>query len=104
MLTCTVQRTHESGKPKARGILGPGAKGIVSMYSIKHEAMKRSVRVMQLIAAGEESTPGVKPLIPSLMDPEILTFSSARGMMIAGFEEIDGRRYYQGWLLHWDGR
>lgn len=74
------------------------------MYSIKHEAMKRSVRVMQLIEAGEESTPGVKSLIPILMDPEILTFSSARGMMIAGFEEIDGRRCYQGWLIHWDGR
>lgn len=73
------------------------------MYSIKHEALKRSIRVMQLIAAGEESTPGVGSLIPTLMDPEILTFSSARGMMIAGFEEIDGRRYYQAWLLHRDG-
>jgi len=104
MLTCTVQRTHESGRPKQRGILGPGTKGTVSMYSITHAEMKRSVRIMQLIAAGQESAPGAQPLIPCLMDPEILTFSSARGMMIVGFEEIGGHRFYQGWLLHWDGR
>ncbi|MET0184928.1 MAG: hypothetical protein ABW210_05675 [Achromobacter sp.] len=104
MLICTVQRTHEAGKPKQRGILGPGLRGNVSMYAITHADMKRNVRVMQLLEPGEESTPDVRPLIPCLFDPEILTFSSTRGMMVVGFEELCGHRYYQGWLLHWDGR
>jgi len=31
----------------------------------------------------------------------VLAFYSDRGMMVCGFEEIDGRRYYQGWWMQW---
>jgi hypothetical protein len=25
-----------------------------------------------------------------------------RGMMVCGFEEIDGQRFYQGWWITWE--
>lgn len=43
-----------------------------------------------------------KPPFPDLMDVELMTFSSNRAMMIRGFEEIEGSRYYQGWYIVWD--
>ncbi|EFV84168.1 hypothetical protein HMPREF0005_02910 [Achromobacter xylosoxidans C54] len=39
--------------------------------------------------------------IPDLLDPVLLTFGSDRGMMVCGFEEIAGVRYYQGWWMQW---
>jgi hypothetical protein len=35
------------------------------------------------------------------LEPELLTFVSDRGMMVCGFEEIDGCLYYQGWWMPW---
>ncbi|MDQ2140559.1 hypothetical protein RBI13_06655 [Alcaligenaceae bacterium A4P071] len=101
MLICTVFRTHESGKPKQRGILGPGTNGTISMHSTLNNEMKRYVSCMELREHGRESVPGERPLIPSLHDMKVLTFHSHRGMMVVGFEEINGHRFYQGWLLHW---
>ncbi|WAI82283.1 MULTISPECIES: hypothetical protein [Achromobacter] len=43
----------------------------------------------------------VPSAIPDLLNPQLLTFSSDRSMMVVGFEEIDGRRYYQGWRMQW---
>jgi hypothetical protein len=39
--------------------------------------------------------------IPPLCDPQLLAMSSDQGMILAGFEEIDGRRFYQGWYIRW---
>lgn len=39
--------------------------------------------------------------IPDLLELEQLTFFSNRGMMVCGFEEIDGARYYRGWWMQW---
>lgn len=41
------------------------------------------------------------PPIPNLWQPELVTFMSDRAMMVAGFEEIEGQRYYQGWWIRW---
>lgn len=38
-----------------------------------------------------------KRLIRDMLEPELLTLCSDRGMMVCGFEEVDGRRYCQGW-------
>lgn len=42
-----------------------------------------------------------KAVIPGQVTPQLLTFSSDRGMMVVGFEEIAGIRYYQGWWMQW---
>lgn len=51
--------------------------------------------------AFRNSAPLKKGAIPDLLQPELLTFSSDRGLMVCGFEEIDGRGYYQGWWMQW---
>ncbi|WP_116793118.1 SOS response-associated peptidase family protein [Achromobacter dolens] len=43
----------------------------------------------------------VPSAIPDLLEPQLLTFASDRGMMVVGFEEIAGVRYYQGWWMQW---
>ncbi|EHK65318.1 hypothetical protein [Achromobacter arsenitoxydans] len=72
------------------------------MYSVTREDLRRHVTVMTM--DGLAKFGGMqKGAIPDLLEPELLTFASDRGMMVCGFEEIDGRRYYQGWWLTWIG-
>lgn len=99
-MLCTVTRTHHLGVKRHDRDPGPALTGTVRMYSIMRDDMKRYIRVMtmddlQKFGATE------KGAIPDLLQPELLTFSSDRGMMVCGFEEIDGRRYYQGWWMQW---
>ncbi len=39
-------------------------------------------------------------VLPDLHDVELIAFGE-RAMMLNGFEEIEGRRYYQGWWIRW---
>ncbi|WP_041862719.1 hypothetical protein [Bordetella petrii] len=69
------------------------------MYSIYRENQRRYVtcfKVMRTVDAVTLPSP-----IPDLMDVELLTFSTDRAMMVRGFEEVDGARYYQGWYITW---
>lgn len=100
-MTCIVQQTHERGVAKARGSLGSSHVGEARLYSIMHPEMKRSVRVLQLMPIGEGSTPGADTLIAGLLDPQVLSFSSDKGLAMSGFEEIAGQRFYQGWIITW---
>jgi len=69
------------------------------MYSITREDMRRQVRVMTMDGLAKFGATAKSP-VADLLEPELLTFCSERGMMVCGFEEIDGRRYYQGrWML-----
>lgn len=70
------------------------------MYSIMREDMKRYIRVMTMDGLQKFGATD-KGAIPDLLQPELLTFSSDCGMMVCGFEEIDGCRYYQGWWMQW---
>jgi len=99
-LQCAVQRTHHRGERRRDNDPGRVAVGTVRMYSIMHPALKRYVQVMTMKPLhGYDSRPDVS--IPDLLEPQLLTFGSDRGMMVAGFEEIDGCRYYQGWWMQW---
>lgn len=62
--------------------------------------MRRQVRVMTMGGLAKFGATAKGP-IPDLLEPELLTFCSDRGMMVCGFEEIGGRRYYQGWWMQW---
>jgi hypothetical protein len=101
MFVCQIYRTHREGQPIARGDLGAGVVGCVSMYSIPHADMKRTVNVMKVTGPMDAAQARPTPLIPELIDPQILTFGSDRGMMISGFEEIGKQRFYQGWWMQW---
>lgn len=99
-LKCAVQRTHHRGERRRDNDPGRIAVGMVRMYSIMHPELKRYVSVMTMKPLHGYDT-GPEVAIPDLLEPELLTFGSDRGMMICGFEEIDGQRYYQGWWMQW---
>ncbi|CUI77512.1 Uncharacterised protein [Achromobacter kerstersii] len=100
-MLCTVTRTHHLGEKRRDNDPAPSVTGVVRMYSIMREDLKRYIRVMTMDGL---KTFGAtqKGEIPDLLQPELLTFASDRGMMVCGFEEIDGRRYYQGWWMQWE--
>ena len=43
-------------------------------------------------------------LPPSPHAPQPMAFSSDRGMMAGGFEEMNGQRYHQGWWFQWSAQ
>ena len=102
-LQCTVLRTHYLGERRRDNDPGQPVVGTVLMYSTHHKNLNREVTVMtmdRLLKFGARE----KASIPDLIDPQLLTFSSDRGMMVVGFEEIAGVRYYQGWWMQWIGQ
>ncbi|GAB1578694.1 hypothetical protein [Bordetella petrii] len=68
-------------------------------YSIYRDNMRRYVQCFRVMRKqhGERMT---SP-IPDLMDVGLLGFSSDRALIVRGFEEIEFRRYYQGWYIVW---
>lgn len=59
------------------------------MYFITRENMRREVRVMSMDGLAKFGATE-KGSIPDLLEPELLTFCSDRGMMVCGSEEITG--------------
>lgn len=97
---CSVLRTHHFGERRRDNDPGQPVVGTVQMYSAHHKGLNRYVTVMTmdtLLQFGATQ----KSAIPDLLEPQLLTFSSERGMMVAGFEEIAGQRFYQGWWMQW---
>lgn len=101
-MRCSVVRTHYLGQKRRDNDPAPAVTGTMRMYSITREDMRRQIRVMTMDSLAKFGAPS-KGSIPDLLEPELLTFSSDRGMMVCGFEEIDGRRYYQSWWVQWIG-
>lgn len=99
-MLCSVVRTHYLGQKRRDNDPAPAVTGTVRMYSITRDDLRRQVRVMTMDSLAKFGATARGP-IPDLLDPELLTFCSDRGMMVCGFEEIDGRRYYQGWWMQW---
>ena len=100
---CTVTRTHRGGKPLHPRDLTERIPGPVRFDGGYHKGMCRGAERL-VIERGPPGTPGtgVSP-IPDLIDPVLVTYHSDRAMMFRGWEEIDGRRYYQGWWIQWCG-
>lgn len=100
MPNCTVSRTHHHGRPldpaEWRYVPGP-----VDMYSIFRESQRRWVSCLHVVRQLGGGARGESPFA-DLMDVELMTFSTDRAMLVRGFEEIDGARYYQGWHIVWD--
>ncbi len=99
-MRCSVVRTQHLGQKRRDNAPSPAVTGTVRMYSITREDMRRQLRIMTMDGLAKFGATEKGP-IPDLVEPELLTFCSDRGMMVCGFEEIDGRRYYQGWWMQW---
>ncbi|GAB1837250.1 hypothetical protein [Achromobacter xylosoxidans] len=97
---CSVLRTHHLGERRRDNDPGQPVVGTVHMYSILHKGLNRHVERMSMDALAKFGA-RVPSAIPDLLEPQLLTFSSDRGMMVCGFEEIAGVRYYQGWWMQW---
>lgn len=97
---CSVLRTHVLGECRRDHDLGEPVVGTVHMYSMLHKGLNRHVPCMTLEGLAKFGAKLPSP-IPDLLDPQLLTFSSDRGMMVVGFEEIAGCKYYQGWWMQW---
>lgn len=97
MPRCTVTRTHRYGQkldPKEWSAPLPGP---VFLQTTHSKSLNRTVIQLTVIRPEAHQS----DVIPALCDPQILSMSSGQGMMFAGFEELDGRRYYQGWYIRW---
>jgi len=99
-MRCSVVRTHHLGQKRPDTDPAPAVIGAVHMYSVTREDLRLQITVMTMDGLAKFGA-RQKGAIPDLLEPELLTFASDRGMMVCGFEEIDGRRYYQGWWMTW---
>jgi len=97
---CSVTRTHHLGERRRDQDPAAPVLGQVRMYSMLHKPLNRYIEIMTIESLDKFGAICVSP-IPDLLEPQLLTFSSTRGMMVSGFEEIMGQRYYQGWWLQW---
>ena len=96
-----IQRTHKAGKqvvledmeqPKAGSIL----------WKARYDAIARRQQVYMEFTQLDDPTQiffQERPAEP--LDPQVLSFDSERGMMLVGFEVINGGRHYQGWWIRW---
>jgi len=100
MDTCRVVRTHRRGVLLPPQDWGTPIEGSIRMYFTLHPALRRTVKVFALDVPESRHAKGVVT-VPDLLDPDMQTFMSDRGMSLTGFEEIDGQRFYQGWWVQW---
>lgn len=96
----TVTRTHHFGKllPERdwERVDGP-----ISTFAMPHPVLKRGPTrltvLRELHGGGQDASP-----IPDLLDPQLLKYDSKRMLVVSGFEEIEGRRYYQTWFIRFE--
>jgi len=100
MPACTVLRTHDLGRKRnlreSETVPGP-----VTFESIYVPDLNRQVECLR-VPRGYFSDGRRRPdALPPLFEPQIRTFDTDRAMMVSGFEQVDGQRYYQGWYIRW---
>lgn len=100
MPACNVLRTHERGRKRnlrhAEYVPGP-----VTFDTLFVPELNRRVQCLR-IPRGDFRDGRPRPdALPPLCEPQLLTFATDFGMMLSGFEQIDGQRYYQGWYIQW---
>ncbi len=71
--------------------------GHLIVYLASVDGLRRASRIAALrplvSSIGEH-------VVPDLHDVELIAFGE-RAMMLNGFEDREGRRYYQGWWIRW---
>lgn len=96
----TVTRTHARGRklhPRDHDpLLGPATMDTLYVAELNRRAECLRIRRGNFRDGRERPD-----ALPPLFEPRLLTFGSEQGMMVAGFEQIDGHRYYQGWYIRW---
>lgn len=97
----TIVRTHRFGQLLHEREWGPAVPGPVQMYWMPHPELRRGTPRLQVVRRGHFGGDEVSP-IPDLYDPEMLAFISDRVLSVKGFEEIEGRRYYQTWRIFFE--
>lgn len=97
MPTCTVTRTHANGEKLDRAQWSTPTPGPVRFETTVHPALNRTLPRLRVL----KGNGSFEDLIPCLYEPHLLALMSDQGMMCGGFEEIDGKRYYQSWLIRW---
>jgi hypothetical protein len=72
--------------------------GDLIVYLAAIEGLRRASRIAALRPLARSLGEHV---LPDLHDVELIAFGE-RAMMLNGFEEVDGSRYYQGWWVRWE--
>lgn len=96
-----VHRTHARGQQLDKKAMDGPYPGGVHMYSHFKAELRRQVTVMELASSGNPGQHDYQVGLPQLLDPTLLKFDSERGLIVTGFEEIEGARFYQGWWVQW---
>jgi hypothetical protein len=73
-------------------------RGDLIVYLAAIDGLRRASRIAALRQPARSSSAHV---LPDLHDVELLAFGE-RAMMLCGFEEVERRRYYQGWWVRWN--
>lgn len=90
-----VQKINEKGvalQTKEREQM-PRYKGALQIFETKDTALRRFVRVAQLISIVDGAKP---PVLPDLMDAQVLSVRKDQ-IRITGSEIVDGASYTQTW-------
>lgn len=96
-----IQRTHKRGRQVAREDLEPPMAGTITRKSKYDPEARRHQVFMEFEPLPDPSKILYQERPPNLLDPQILAFDSDKGMMMTGFEVLNGGRHYQGWWIRW---
>ncbi len=96
-----VTRTHRRGRPVDVNRLDsePAHIGDFGFSFQEVRGLRRASRVASLRPI-ENASASVESVIPAIHDVELLAFGD-QAMLLSGFEEDDGVRYYQSWYVRW---
>jgi hypothetical protein len=99
-MVVTVIRTHSEGRAVDPGRLEqqPAARGDLRVHLGPVAGLRRAARTACL-ALPQSSR--AERVLPDLHDVELIALAD-RAMMLTGFEEVLGRRFYQGWWIRWN--
>lgn len=100
MPAVTVTRTHDRGKKADLRRVEP-VPGPVVLQSVFVAELNREIPMLRIPRGNYRDGRPRPDAIPPLYEPRLLTLGTEQGMMITGFEMVDGCRYYQGWYIRW---
>jgi hypothetical protein len=96
-----IQRTHKAGKQVDPTQLEQPIAGKV-VWQSKYDPVTRRIQVfMEFLPSPDRMKVPKQTKLPNLLDPHVQAFDSEKGMMITGFEILNGGRHYQGWWIRW---
>ncbi|GGX33335.1 hypothetical protein GCM10007242_45620 [Pigmentiphaga litoralis] len=96
-----IQRTHKAGKQVDPARLEQPLGGTL-LRKERYDAIARRQQTYMEFTQVDDPTQVLFQERPAeLLDPQLLSFDSERGVMLVGFEVINGGRHYQGWWVRW---